>query len=112
MIETYDFGAMIIDGQKYAADLIILPRRINPTWWRKEGHRLSAGDLQDVFGEDIEVLVVGTGFLGKMQVQDDVLEAAQRAGISLIVDKTKKAVELFNQLSSRKKTAGAFHLTC
>ena len=29
-----------------------------------------------------------------------------------VVEKTKKAVELFNALSPQKKTIAAFHLTC
>jgi hypothetical protein len=112
MIEKYDFGAMVVDGQNYAADLIIFPSRINPAWWRKEGHKLTREDLEDVFKEDVEALVVGTGFFGLMKVHEDVIEAAQASGLSLHVEKTKKAVEIFNQLYSQKKTAGAFHLTC
>ena len=112
MIEKYDFGAMVVDGQKYAADLIIFPGRINPAWWRKEGHKLTREDLEDVLKEDLEALVVGTGFFGLMKVQEDVIEAARGSGLSLHVEKTKKAVEIFNQLCSQKRTAGAFHLTC
>jgi hypothetical protein len=112
MIETYEFGAMVVDGRKYSADLIILPRKINSVWWRKEGHKLALEDLENVFKEDIETLVIGTGFHGLMKVQEDVIEAARLKGLSLHIEKTKKAAEIFNQLSSQKKTAGAFHLTC
>ncbi len=112
MIRSYDFGAMVIDGQEYFADLVILPRKINSAWWRKEGHKLALVDLEDVLKEDIEALVVGTGFFGLMKVQQDVLEAARVKGLILHIEKTQKAVQIFNQLFSQIKTAGAFHLTC
>lgn len=112
MIESYDFGTMVVDGQKYTADLIIFPEKINSAWWRKEGHKLALEDLEEVFKDDIEALVVGTGFFGLMKVQEDVIQAAHLKGLSLQIEKTKKAAQIFSKLSSQKKTAGAFHLTC
>jgi hypothetical protein len=112
MIESYDFGAMAVDGQKYTADLIILPGKIKSDWWRREGHKLALEDLKDVFLEDIEVLVVGTGFYGLMKVGEAVKQAATARGLTLHIEKTEKATRVFNELFSRKKTAGAFHLTC
>lgn len=112
MIESCDFGAMVVDGKKYTADLIILPQKIKPDWWRKEGHKLTLEDLEEVFKDDIEALVVGTGFFGLMKVQEDVVQAAHLKGLSLRIEKTKKAAQVFNELFPHKKTAGAFHLTC
>ncbi|MDH7511790.1 MAG: MTH938/NDUFAF3 family protein [Clostridiales bacterium] len=112
MIENYDFGAMVVDGTKYTADLILLPGRINPSWWRKEGHRLNLEDIEDVLQEDIEVLVIGTGFFGFMKVSSEVHQAVQSKGIVLRVEKTKKATQIFNEFAAHKRTAGAFHLTC
>jgi hypothetical protein len=112
MIEYYTFGRMDVAGRSYTADLIVFPQRIDPSWWRREGQRLSLIDLKDVFREDLQALVVGTGFFGLMKVENDVLQAAAEKGIHLHIDKTAKAVELFNNLSAQKRTAGAFHLTC
>jgi hypothetical protein len=112
MIESYDFGAMVVDGQKYTADLIISPQKINSAWWRMEGHKLVLKDLEDVFKQDIEALVIGTGFFGLMKVQEDVIEAARLKRLSLHIEQTEKAVQIFNKLFLQTKTAGAFHLTC
>jgi len=112
MIQSYAFGSMVIDGQEYSADLIVFPHKLNSTWWRKEGHRLALVDLEDVLKEDIEVLVIGTGFFGLMKVEQDVLDAARAKSLVLHIEKTEKAVRIFNRLISQKKTAGAFHLTC
>jgi hypothetical protein len=112
MIESYEFGKMEIDGQFYSADLILLPGRINSSWWRQESHILAPGDLKDVFAEEIEVLVIGTGFFGLMKVSGEVKQAAAAKGIRLVVQKTKTAVQKYNEMAPLKKTAGAFHLTC
>jgi hypothetical protein len=112
MIESYDFGKIVVDGRTYSADLVLLPGRINSSWWRQEGHRLSVADLQDVLAEEIEILVIGTGFFGLMRVSRDVEQAAAAKSIRLVVQKTKPAVRSYNELAVKKKTAGAFHLTC
>ncbi len=112
MIDSYSFGAMIVDGMTYTADLILLPERIVSSWWRKEGHRLALEDIQGILQEKIEALVIGTGFFGLMKVNPEVRKAAESKGILIRVEKTTKAVQIFNELAVSKKTAGAFHLTC
>lgn len=112
MIESYVFGRMIIEGQTYTSDLIIFPDRINHSWWRKSGHRLCLEDIKEVLKEEPEVIIIGTGFTDLMKVEEDVKRHAQSKGILLIIEKTKNAVQKFNELSSKKKTVGAFHLTC
>lgn len=112
MIESYDFGAMVVDGMMCTDDLILLPDRIKSSWWRKEGHKLALEDIGDVLREDIEVLVIGTGFFGLMKVSSEVSQAVQSKGIVLRIEKTKQAAQIFNEFAVHKKTAGAFHLTC
>jgi len=112
MIDSYKFGKMVVEGQVYSSDLIIYPDRIDSSWWRKSGHRLCLEDIKEILEEKPEVLVVGTGAYGLMKVDKEVKDYAQAEGIELIVDKTKNAVQKFNELASQKKTIGAFHLTC
>ncbi|MGQ9673485.1 MAG: Mth938-like domain-containing protein [Candidatus Aminicenantales bacterium] len=112
MIESYKFGAMVVDGKTYTADLILLPDRTISSWWRKEGHRLCLDDLSDVLAEEIEVFVIGTGFYGLMKILPEVRHAFQAKGIALFAEKTAKAVGIFNKMADFKRTAGGFHLTC
>lgn len=112
MIESYTFGHMVVNGQEYASDIILFPDKIKDSWWRESGHKVCLKDLKDVFKEEPEVLVIGTGFTGLMRVEEEVKDSAQLKGIELIIEKTKKAVERFNTVASKKKTIGAFHLTC
>ncbi len=111
-VESYSFGEMVVDGEKYTNDLILLPDRVIPNWWRDQGHRLSADDLEDVFEAQLEVLVVGTGANGVMDVPRQTRQAVEEAGIELKVARTGEAWQMYNDLQDRRATAGAFHLTC
>lgn len=112
MIESYTFGRMEIKGQAYTSDLILFPDKINDSWWRETGHKLSLKDIEDVLQENPEVIVIGTGFHGILEVEEEVKETAQSKGITLIIEKTENAVQSYNEIASQKKTIGAFHLTC
>ena len=111
-IQSYEFGKMVVDGDAYQKDLILLPDRIVPGWWRNQGHRLQAEDLQDVFAARPNVLVVGTGAHGVMEVPDETRQAVEAAGIELRAAPSGEAWLLYNQLKDTRRTAGAFHLTC
>jgi len=112
MIESYSFGRMRIDGKDYTSDLIIFPSKVKSSWWRKKGHQLCLDDLNEALKEKPEVLVIGTGSLGIMKVTDEVKKYTKTKKIHLIIEKTKKASQIYNDISSNKKTIGAFHLTC
>jgi len=113
MIEDYDFGVMVIGGRRYTRDLILVEDRIYPNWWRKEGHSLCLDDLKVVLNERPDILVIGTGYSGVMEVPKEVVEKLESMGISVIVEPTPKAYKTFNKLLREgKRVAGAFHLTC
>lgn len=112
MIESYTFGRMEVNGHTYTSDLILYPDKVQDSWWRETGHRLSLKDIKDVLKEEPEVIIIGTGFTGLMKVEEEVKQYAQDNGIVLVIKKTKKAVQNFNEIAAKKKTVGAFHLTC
>lgn len=111
-IQNYRFGSIIIDGQRYSSDVIIYPDRVDDRWWRKEGHLLQVEDLEEVIQARPEVLVVGTGNPGLMEVLPETQEYLQAQGIELIVQPTDQAWQTYNRLSSSRRVVAAFHLTC
>jgi hypothetical protein len=112
MIDSYSFGTIIVNGRRYTSDLIIYPDRVESSWWRKEGHNLCMGDLQDVLRYGPEVLVIGQGKPGLMAVGAEIVEQLAQRGIEVHTAPTAKAVKLYNRLSLEKKTVAALHLTC
>jgi len=112
MIEAYSFGKMTLDGKVYSSDLIIYPERIDHSWWRRSGHSLCVKDIQQALDAKPEVLIIGTGYMGLMKVTDEVKETVDNNRIELIIQKSQKAVKSYNEMAVKKKTIGAFHLTC
>ena len=112
MIDSYSFGHIVVDGDEYRQDLIIYPDRVDPSWWRKAGHCLCEDDLKEIVTEKPEVLVVGTGAQGLMEVPQSTRDYLTTAGVELIAANTKEACDKFNELCGRRKVVAALHLTC
>jgi len=111
-IDEYSFGRIVIDKKTYTSDVIIYPDRVDSSWWRKEGHYLQKTDLTEVIDERPNILIVGTGSSGVMHVPENTIRFLESKGITVYIDKTENAVEIFNKQSGDKKLIGAFHLTC
>ena len=114
-IEHYDFGRIVIEGQSYGQDVILLPDRVIPRWWRERGHSLSPADLRDVVQaqEQVDTLIVGTGAFGRMTVPPETCVYLQEQGIQLVIKPTGSAVEEYNRRREEgQSVTAALHLTC
>ena len=112
MIESYDFGSIVIEGKRYTTDVIIYPDHVEGNWWREEGHSLGLVDLWAVVQAKPEVLVVGTGYSGLMRVPPETEKYLRENGIRLIAERTTEAVRIYNQLCQSTRVVAALHLTC
>ena len=112
MINSYDFGRIVINGKRYNSDLIVFSDKVKDGWWRNEGHRLHVEDLKDVLEAKPEVLVVGTGYSGMMTVPPETRKYVESEGIELIAQNTREACKTFNHLVKSRKVVAALHLTC
>ena len=112
-IDHYTFGQITVDGRNIQSDLIIFPERIQENWRRQTGHRLDLADLQTVLSEKPDLLVIGTGYFGRMQVPQETLAALSQAGIAVRLDKTGAVVAEFNRRKREyARIVAALHLTC
>ena len=112
-IDAYRFGSIEIDGCKYTSDVIILLTGVKGNWWREQGHNLKPADLTEVIEASPDVLVIGQGVNGYMQVSGEALAALAEAGIEAVCLQTDEAVGAYNERSKRgEKVAAALHLTC
>ena len=112
-IDSYQFGKIVIDGVSYSSDIIILGDSVQSNWWRKQGHSLSAEDIEPIIAAKPSVLIVGCGASGLMDVPEQTRQVLQEHGIRLEALDTYKAVQRFNELSqSGENVAAALHLTC
>jgi hypothetical protein len=112
-IDTFAFGSIVIDGRKYTSDLIIYPDgRVVTYWRRKRGHKLSSHDISELIDSQPEVIIAGTGVYGLVKPEKDLQKMLQKKRIEFFPERNKKAMELFNELSSKKRLGACFHLTC
>jgi hypothetical protein len=111
-VETYRFGYLVVDGRSYDQDVIILPDGVLGGWWRDEGHALYPDDLEAVFEAAPDLLVVGRGAYGWMQITAETQAALQAAGIELLALPTEEACQAYNAWRGRRAVAAALHLSC
>ncbi len=111
-IDSYRFGHLMVDGRAYTKDVLILPDRVIPNWWRKEGHALLPEDLEVVLAARPDLLVVGQGTQGRLRATAVVRRSLELAGIDLVTEPTDRACETYNALREKKVVAAALHLTC
>jgi len=110
-IDAYSFGAIVISGTTYTSDVIIFPDRVTSPWWRKHGHSLQIDDLQEVLADRPQLLIIGSGYSGAMNVPESVIHQLQQMGIDSLVARTTDSVRRFNEQQGGKVVA-ALHLTC
>ena len=110
-LEDYSFGRISVDGDEHTRDLIILPDRVVPDWWRREGHSLALEDVEDVIEELPERLILGCGAYGRLEPPAAVLEALRERGVEVEAMPTADAVRRYGELDP-ERTAAALHLTC
>jgi len=112
MIDGYSFGSIRIDGKEYRSDVIIYPDRVDSSWWRKQGHRLSIEDLTDALAANPEILIVGKGAYDCMSIPPETQAHVESLGIKLLAQNTKEACETHNELSETARVVTCLHLTC
>jgi len=112
IIDSYQFGLIVVNGKKYTSDVIIFSDRVRDNWWRKTGHELCLKDIAEVITENPEVLVVGTGASGLMKVLPEAQQAVEAQGIKLIVEATDTACHTYNHICHSQRAIAALHITC
>jgi hypothetical protein len=112
-IDHYSFGRIVVDGHTYDTDVIIFSDHVQARWWRREGHRLEREDLASVMVDPPRMLVIGTGYFGRMKVPEETLAFLRGLGVEVRVAKTGDAVRELNRLQKESaRIVAALHLTC
>lgn len=113
-IDAFSFGKITIAGKLYRSDVIIFSDRVQESWVREEEHRPQIREFAEIVQAEPEVLIIGTGYAGVMSIPDQIRNYLTSKGIEVRVDKTAKAIDLFNALqgSMKGKVIAALHVTC
>ena len=81
-------------------------------WYRKRGHRLSSGDIEELIRSHPEVIIAGTGINGLVMPEKELEKLLDKKGIEFHPAPNGKAMEIYNEISSKKNVGACFHLTC
>jgi hypothetical protein len=112
-ISDYEFGRIAVADKTYTSDVIVAPEQVIDSWWRKQGHILQIEDLDDIVNAKPDMLIIGTGYYGRMQVPDTTKQYLEEQGIKVLQAKTRDAVTEFNQLQKEyARIVAALHLSC
>ncbi len=112
-ITRYEFGEIEIDARTYTADVIVTPERVLDAWRRQEGHSLAVDDLAGILAARPEILIVGTGYYGRMAIPGETRRYLESQGVTLRAAHTGEAVKEFNRLQRKPaRVVAALHLTC
>jgi len=113
-IENYRPGHVTVDGAEQTKDVIVLPHRVVPNWWRRNGHSLVIEDLDEVLDDLPEHLIVGCGYASQLRPDPSVVEALAKRGTEVEALPTPDAVDRYAELEAENPAAiaAALHLTC
>jgi hypothetical protein len=102
MIDSYEFGKIVVRGKEYTSDVIVYADRVDHTWQRRQSHYLGDYDLQDVIADLPQVLIVGTGKQGLLKVSPQLKQALHDSGVELVVAPTEQACRAYNRYAIHK----------
>lgn len=117
-INSTKFGEIIIDGKKYQQVLIVgdsveerdsqrLEKLFNTT------HKIAEWEINSLLKENPEMILIGTGQDGMLEISKDLLKKAEKAGIEIMADFTSKIVEIYNEkIKAGKQVNALIHTTC
>jgi hypothetical protein len=85
--------------------------------WDETGTQHNPGiqpaDIEEILAQDVEIIVLGRGQFGRLNVRGETERLLRECGVSYHIEKTKKAVALFNEFSrAGRRVGGVFHSTC
>jgi hypothetical protein len=110
-INSTKFGEITINGKIYYSDMIV--------WWdgkkeyREKSHVFDIEEFQRLAERKPEIIVIGAGHSSAVKVPPEVEDTAEMRKISIYVENSPKAIELFNAfVAEKKKVVAVIHTTC
>ena len=112
MIEEFKFGFFRINGREYYDDIKIIDNQIRH-WTDRIGHQLQEKHLAEILQANPQLVVIGIGASGLLEVSAGIKQMLAAKRIRLLVDKTTYAVQAYNKaLQEGVRVAALLHATC
>jgi len=120
LITSLAWGKMEVtigEQELHFKDCKIWPGGAREWNWGETGTHHSPGiqpaDIEEILSQDVEVLVLSQGEFARVGVCAETKVFLRKRGIPYHIERTRKAVQIFNNLVHEgKRVGGLFHSTC
>jgi len=122
-IEHFSWGKFVIIGKEHSKtgmgkigvgkDIRIVGKNVSK-WKERSGHLLEKDMITGIYGQEINILIIGTGVNEMVECPEKVIKSIKKNGIEKVVLKsTPEACKLYNKnFREGKKVALLAHGTC
>lgn len=115
-ITHFSWGKMEVEGEQVFKDAKLYPGGAREWDWTETGTQHTPGiqssDVEELLQHGAKVVILSQGMLLRLQVCEETLKMLKEKNIRTYTVQTKKAVELYNDLSKKELVGGLFHTTC
>jgi hypothetical protein len=116
-VDSFKFGAIVIDGSKHKRDVLLFPdgavRERKRGFWRLGSHSIKKSEVDELIGANPDTVIIGKGIYSRAKLTSDAELALQGAKVELIVLPSKEAVQRLNELVRKgRQVASLIHITC
>ncbi|MCP3871204.1 MAG: hypothetical protein GY703_24510 [Gammaproteobacteria bacterium] len=112
-ITHFSYDKLVIDGEKYDIDLVILPGgRITGWGFDRSTHVIAPADIRSHITDEVNTVIIGSGYHGEGILDNEAAELVDQLGsqgISIHLLPTSDAVNLFNT-SPKQGLLAFFHV--
>jgi hypothetical protein len=113
VINSTEFGSIVIDGKTYPNDVIVAWDGEIKEIITSERHLLGMKEFDEMVKKIPEMIIIGTGDSRLMKVSDEFKSTCLQKRIELIEIISKDAIVKFNEnINNGKKVVAFIHVTC
>jgi hypothetical protein len=116
-IDSFKFGSITIDGNKYTHDVLIRPNGEVKKRKKKlskaiygTSHTISLEEAKHIDKMHANTLLIGTGQYGRVKLSAEAEEIFAKKGCEVILLPTPQAIQVWNEME--QEAIGFFHITC
>jgi polyphosphate kinase 2 (PPK2 family) len=109
-IDSFEFERVVILGEEYKSDVLISPDGNISKWDREEEHTIKLVDIEGVLSQKPDLIVIGTGTIGNLNLAEDVEPFLGEKNIEVIAYKSEKAIDVYRQLRNQHRVLLLLHV--
>jgi hypothetical protein len=116
-VDKLSFGSIVIDGEKYSQDVVILSdgrvKNRGHSFLAFGSHNIRKEEVEELAQGEPETMIIGTGIYGIAGLAADAENWTKEKNVNLIVEPSHDAVARLNELTRQGKgVAALIHITC